>query len=50
MAVAIGTVVLLAVWLVFIFSARNPDRGQREAEHNQLRTTEGTRPECLGPG
>lgn len=39
MAVAIGTVVLLVVWLVFVFSARNPDRGQGKAEHNQLPTT-----------
>ena len=31
MAVAIGTVVLLVVWLVFVFSARNPDRWLRNS-------------------
>jgi hypothetical protein len=28
MAVAIGTVALLVIWLFFIFSAYNPDRGE----------------------
>lgn len=37
MAVAIATVVLLMVWLVFVFSAHNPDRGQVKAEHDHSR-------------
>lgn len=35
MAVAIGTVALLVIWLFFIFSAHNPDRGAGKDGHNR---------------
>ena len=41
MAVAIGTVVLLVVWLVFVFSARNPDRWLRNSRDEASSWTSG---------
>lgn len=32
MAVAIGTLALLVIWLFFIFSAHNPDRGKEKMD------------------
>ena len=37
MGIAIGTVVLLMVWLVFVFSARNPDRWLRNSRDEGTR-------------
>jgi cbb3-type cytochrome oxidase subunit 3 len=35
MAVALGTAALLVIWLLFIFSAHNPDQRQRKDRHNR---------------
>ena len=35
MAVAIGTLALLVIWLFFIFSAHNPDRREGKDGHNR---------------
>lgn len=35
MAIAIGTVALLVIWLLFVFSAHNPDRGEGKDRHNR---------------